>query len=80
MLSLVANLGVLAVFMFLRGGHGAVCPIATAGGCCWQPAAYSTWPSIPAYIPDLFFTILIDYVAGIQIEKATGRRRSSFWC
>jgi D-alanyl-lipoteichoic acid acyltransferase DltB (MBOAT superfamily) len=33
---------------------------------------------IPAYILILFFTILIDYVAGIQIEKATGARRKQF--
>ncbi|WP_188548573.1 MBOAT family O-acyltransferase [Hymenobacter qilianensis] len=33
---------------------------------------------IPAYILILFFTILIDYVAGIQIAKATGPRRKQF--
>jgi D-alanyl-lipoteichoic acid acyltransferase DltB (MBOAT superfamily) len=33
---------------------------------------------IPAYILILFFTILIDYIAGIQIEKATGARRKQF--
>src|ERR1700735_509937 len=30
---------------------------------------------IPAYILILFVTILIDYVAGIQIEGSTGPRR-----
>ncbi len=33
---------------------------------------------IPAYILILFFTIIIDYIAGIMIEKQTGRRRKSF--
>ena len=33
---------------------------------------------VPAYIVILFVTILIDYVAGIRIERATGERRR-FW-
>ena len=33
---------------------------------------------IPVYILILFFTIGIDYIAGIQIEKATGHRRKQF--
>lgn len=33
---------------------------------------------IPVYILILFFTIIIDYVAGIFIEKSTGRKRKRF--
>src|ERR1700742_2164004 len=33
---------------------------------------------IPVYILILFFTIIIDYIAGIMIENETGRRRKSF--
>src|SRR3954469_16613877 len=33
---------------------------------------------IPIYILILFFTIIIDYIAGIMIENALGRRRKIF--
>lgn len=33
---------------------------------------------IPIYILILFFTILIDYIAGIQIEKSAGSRRKAY--
>jgi D-alanyl-lipoteichoic acid acyltransferase DltB (MBOAT superfamily) len=33
---------------------------------------------VPIYILILFFTIIIDYIAGIQIEKAQGPRRKLF--
>jgi D-alanyl-lipoteichoic acid acyltransferase DltB (MBOAT superfamily) len=33
---------------------------------------------IPVYILILFFTIVIDYIAGIMIENAQGKRRKSF--
>lgn len=33
---------------------------------------------IPIYILILFFTIIIDYIAGIVIEDATGPRRKTF--
>lgn len=33
---------------------------------------------VPWYILILFFTIVIDYIAGIQIEKAVGKRRRSY--
>lgn len=33
---------------------------------------------IPAYILILFFTIIIDYIAGIYIENAQGKKRKSF--
>lgn len=33
---------------------------------------------IPVYILILFFTIIIDYIAGLMIEKAQGRRRKAF--
>ncbi len=33
---------------------------------------------IPVYILILFFTIIIDYIAGITIEKAEGRKRKAF--
>src|SRR4051794_8365284 len=33
---------------------------------------------VPAYIVILFVTILIDYVAGIRIEAATGERRRAW--
>ena len=33
---------------------------------------------IPIYILILFFTIIIDYIAGIMIEKESGRRRKLF--
>lgn len=33
---------------------------------------------IPVYILILFFTIIIDYIAGIMIENAAGRRRKAF--
>ena len=33
---------------------------------------------IPIYILILIFTIIIDYIAGIMIENASGRRRKSF--
>lgn len=33
---------------------------------------------IPAYILILLFTITMDYIAGLAIEKATGRRRKAF--
>lgn len=34
---------------------------------------------VPVYILILGFTILIDYIAGIYIEKSTGRRRKAFF-
>jgi len=45
----------------------------------WLLAAscYFYMAFIPVYILILFFTIAIDYVAGILIENATGRRRKS---
>jgi alginate O-acetyltransferase complex protein AlgI len=33
---------------------------------------------VPVYILILGFTIVIDYIAGIQIEKATGKKRKQF--
>src|SRR5579871_19372 len=33
---------------------------------------------IPVYILILFFTIIIDYIAGIVIENAEGRKRKLF--
>jgi alginate O-acetyltransferase complex protein AlgI len=33
---------------------------------------------VPAYILILGFTIVIDYIAGIQIEKATGKKRKQY--
>ncbi|HBV01189.1 MAG TPA: membrane-bound O-acyltransferase family protein [Candidatus Taylorbacteria bacterium] len=33
---------------------------------------------IPKYILILFFTIIVDYIAGIQIEAATGRKRKLY--
>ncbi|MGZ5286161.1 MAG: MBOAT family O-acyltransferase, partial [Flavisolibacter sp.] len=33
---------------------------------------------IPIYLLILFFTIIIDYIAGIMIENATGRRRKNY--
>ncbi len=33
---------------------------------------------VPVYILILFFTIVVDYFAGIYIEKATGRKRKAF--
>ncbi len=33
---------------------------------------------IPIYLLILFFTIIIDYIAGIMIEDATGRRRKNY--
>src|SRR5512136_267947 len=46
----------------------------------WLLAAscYFYMAFIPAYILVLFFTITIDYVAGIAIEKAVGHRRQLF--
>ena len=35
---------------------------------------------IPAYIAILFVTILIDYVAGMYIEKVAGRKRTALLC
>lgn len=43
------------------------------GASCVFYAAF-----IPIYILILFGTIIIDYVAGIQIERASGRRRKAF--
>jgi hypothetical protein len=33
---------------------------------------------VPIYILILAFTIIVDYFAGIYIEKATGKRRKQF--
>src|SRR5580698_584417 len=33
---------------------------------------------IPIYILILFFTILVDYIAGIQIEKSAGSKRKAY--
>src|SRR5213083_2734686 len=33
---------------------------------------------VPVYILILFFTIVVDYIAGIMIENAAGRRRKWF--
>ncbi len=43
------------------------------GASCVFYAAF-----IPIYILILFGTIIIDYIAGIQIEQASGRRRKAF--
>ncbi len=40
---------------------------------CWFYMAF-----VPVYILILFFTIGVDYVAGIAIENSTGRRRKAF--
>ena len=46
----------------------------------WLLAAscYFYMAFIPVYILILFFTIAIDYVAGILIENAEGKRRKSW--
>jgi D-alanyl-lipoteichoic acid acyltransferase DltB (MBOAT superfamily) len=48
----------------------------------WIPllvaSCYFYMAFIPVYILILFFTIAVDYVAGIAIEGATGRRRKLF--
>ena len=43
------------------------------GASCFFYAAF-----IPIYLAILFGTIIIDYIAGVQIERATGTRRKSF--
>src|SRR5215203_3094422 len=43
------------------------------GASCYFYMAF-----IPVYILILFFTIAIDYVAGILIENAEGRRRKAY--